>query len=180
MRATNVEGPSGPSAPSNAVTPLAPPPDFTVSGTISLDGVSSSTAFALIGPIVTLSPQDGGSSTVVAAASDGSFAILNVLEGSYTITASAEGFLSAERQSVVVSGSNVIFPGVSLPGGEVTDDSTVSIRDISAVAASFGSTLSDRLDGKGRPVDVNGDGAVDIKDISSAASNFGVIGPTAW
>jgi hypothetical protein len=180
VRATNAEGPSGPSAPSNAVTPFAPPSDFTIPGTLSLDGVSSSTAFALIGPIVTLYPQGGGSSTVVAAASDGSFATLNVLERSYTITASSEGFLAAERQSVVVSGSNVIMPGVSLRGGEVTGDSTVSIRDISAIAASFGSSPSNRLDGEGRPVDVNGDGAVDIKDISTAASNFGASGPTVW
>jgi hypothetical protein len=72
----------------------------------------------------------------------------------------------------------VILPGVLLLGGEVTGDSTVFIRDISAIAASFGSTPPDRLDGQGHPVDVNGDGAVDIKDMSSAASNFGKIGPT--
>ena len=57
-------------------------------------------------------------------------------------------------------------------------DSTVSIRDISAITASFGSTPPNRLGGQAHPVDINGDGAVDVKDMSSAASNFGKIGPT--
>jgi hypothetical protein len=97
-----------------------------------------------------------------------------------SITASADGFLPTERQRLIVDGSDVILPEVELRAGEVTGDSTVSIRDISAIAASFGTTPSYRLDGQGRPVDVNGDGGVNIQDISAAASNFGVSVPTPW
>ena len=63
---------------------------------------------------------------------------------------------------------------------QVDEDDVVSIRDISAAAASFGLSVSDRIDGFGRFVDINGDGDVDILDISAIASNFGAVSPLAW
>ena len=40
--------------------------------------------------------------------------------------------------------------------------------------------MSDRTDGLGRFVDINGDGDVDILDIFAIASNIGAVSPLAW
>jgi len=155
-------------------------PGVPITGAIMLQGVSSSTAFAIIGPTVTLIPVGGGTSTTVAVASDGSFSIASVQDGTYTITASAVGFLSAQRQNLIVAGSSIVMPGIELRGGEVTGDGVVSILDISAIAASFGTFPPNRVDGFGRPVDLNADGVVDILNSSIAASNFGTAEPLSW
>jgi hypothetical protein len=151
----------------------------TGAGTISLQGVISTSTFAAIGVTVTLAPDIGGTSTVVIVSADGSFSV-DVEVGSYTITAYAPGFLTAERPNLVVIGSGVVLPSVELRGGDANEDGVVSIRDISIIAVSFGATPETRVDGSGRIVDINGDGVVDIMDISNAASNFGAVEPTSW
>jgi len=98
----------------------------------------------------------------------------------YRITASGEGFLTSEITTLTPDGPTVTVPDVTLRAGLVNLDSVVSIRDISAVAASFGQSVTNRTDGQGRFVDMNDDGNVDIQDISAVASNFGSASPRPW
>ena len=136
-------------------------------------------AFTSIGP--TVSVDLGGTSTSVVVNADGTFDLPGLVSGTYTVTAQAPGFLPAQRASVSIAGGSVSVPTFELRSGLVDGDGVVSIRDVSAVAASFGSSgLTDRLDGQGRVVDLNGDGNVDALDVSAVASNFGVVSPQAW
>ena len=152
-----------------------------VSGHISLQGVvSSSTAFTLIGPTVTLIPDAGGTSTTVVVASDGSFDFSILSGGSYDLVATPPGFISALRQGLVLVGPSIELSPVELRAGLVDGDDVVSIRDISASAASFGQVIVDRIDAQGRVVDMNANGIVDILDISAIASNFGSFAPILW
>ncbi len=84
--------------------------------------------------------------------------------------------MPVELENLLIDGQTTFFPPVELRAGLVDGDGVVSIRDISAVAASFDQDISGRVDGQGRIVDMNGDGRVDILDISVVASNFGQSG----
>ena len=110
----------------------------------------------------------------------GGFTIEDVQAGTYDVTASAPGFLVVLLQDLAVSGSSVVLIHAELRAGLVNGDTIVSIRDLSAVAASFGQVVADRTDGLGRIVDLNGDGVVNINDISAVASNFGASSPLPW
>jgi hypothetical protein len=109
---------------------------------------------------------------VIVVASDGSFAINDVEAGVHTIEANASGFLLAQYQNFTVPTSSIVVQTLQLRGGDANGDGVVSIRDISTIAASFGATPGDRLDGSGR--------VVDILDISNAVSNLGAVAPLRW
>jgi hypothetical protein len=150
-----------------------------VTGSISLQGVTDQGVLSTIGP--TVSVDLGSTSTSVAINADGSFDLSGLVSGTYTVTVQAPGFLPARRDSVSITSGSVSVPTFELRSGLVDGDGVVSIRDISAVAASFGATgLTDRMDGQGRIVDLNGDGDVDVLDISAVGSNFGVVSPQSW
>ena len=150
-----------------------------VTGSISLQGVTDQGVFTSIGP--TVSVDLGGTSTSVAVNADGTFDLPGLVNGSYTVTVQAPGFLSAQIASVSIANASLSAPSFELRAGLVDGDGVVSIRDVSAVAALFGASgLMDRLDGQGRVVDLNGDGKVDILDVSAVASNFGVVSPHTW
>jgi hypothetical protein len=125
---------------------------------------------------VTLNP--GGATGTVNA--DGSFQISNVAAGTYTLTASAPGYVSRQRANVVVGSSAVTLPSTQLRCGLVNSDNFVNINDITATVASFGKTLANRVDAQGRFVDQNGDGFVNINDITCVVSGFGKTSPEPW
>ena len=154
-------------------------PGIAITGHISLQGVTGTSNFDSISPSITA--DSGGSPITVQPNSNGFFNFPGLSDGTYSVTASADGFLSSVHPSVVVSGGTVELPDTRLRSGLVDSDGVISIRDISAIAASFGQSVSaDRLDGSGRIVDLDADGVVSILDVSAAASNFGAISPVSW
>ena len=111
---------------------------------------------------------------------DGSFEFTGLMPWSYEISAAAVGFMSVGKAEFPVGGSPVTLFATELRAGMANRDDVVNIRDISAIAASFGAVVVGRVDGFGNIVDLNADGIVDIRDISAAASNFGSTSPLAW
>jgi hypothetical protein len=111
---------------------------------------------------------------------DGSFQFSNVAPGTFTLVASAAGYVSRERANVVVTGSLVTVPTVQLRCGLVNNDLFVNINDITATVASFGTSPANRVDAQGRFVDQNGDGSVNINDITCVVSGFGATSPESW
>ncbi len=171
----------------NAGADTSPVQTFTVivgaaiGGTVSLQGVADgSPASAAIGLTVTLTPNGAGPSTVVAVASDRTFSFTDVAAGSYTITASADGFRSRQRAGAIVSTLGIALPHVTLDAGMVNADTTIDGADLSLVAGNFGSTTFDRTDGLGNCIDLNADGAVSAMDISSVTVNIGLTGIQPW
>jgi hypothetical protein len=63
-----------------------------------------------------------------------------------------------------------------LRGGEVTNDGTISIADLSAIGGAFGTTVVPADTGS----DVNGDGYVNIFDLVLAGGNYGLSAPQSW
>ena len=125
-----------------------------------------------------------GFDTTVSVASDGSFEILDVPDGTYTLTASAPGYLSAELAGVVVAGSEVTaavtVPAAQLKAGDIDNSEFININDITGIVASFGTSVKDCADDLGRFVDLDCGGFVNINDITGAISNFGLASPQPW
>lgn len=154
-----------------------------ITGTVALQGVSTgSSSFSTVGPIVTLAPDGGGSVTIVAVAADGTFSFFGVATGTYTITAFANGFQSAERAGPgqAVDTTDITMPATQLRSGLVNGNTVVDGADLSLVIEQFGSITADRTDGLGNWVDLNADGAVSGFDISPVVANLGVFGSKAW
>ena len=86
---------------------------------------------------MTLDP--GG--VVAKVALDGSFEFISIALGTFTLTASAPGYLSAVRSDVEVTAGNLVtFPLVQLLAGLVNNDAVVNINGITAVVSNFGKT----------------------------------------
>ena len=105
-------------------------------------------------------------------ASDGTFTITNAPVDTYTIAVTANGYQAAENAALGVDAADIIMPSIELRGGLVDGDGIVDASDVSLVVTSFGLTPSDRTDGGGNYVDINGDSAVSGIDISIALSNI--------
>jgi hypothetical protein len=150
----------------------------TISGTVTLQGRTATFPTGVGHSIARVALNPGA--VTVSVNADGSFAIHNVPAGTYTLTASASGYVSRERPNVVVTGSPVMAPTVQLRCGLVNNDIDVNINDITATVASFGTSPANRVDAQGRFVDQNGDGFVNINDITCVVSGFGVTSPLPW
>jgi len=152
-----------------------------VTGFVTLQGVTSSSSLAAIGPIVVAESLDSPASSSVSVNSNGSFEVTGLTIGKrFQIAASASGFLMSEIAEITLSASSTSLARVELRAGLVNADNVVSIQDISAAAASFGQIVSDRTDDSGHIVDMNGDDMVNVLDISTIASNFGAVSPQVW
>jgi len=153
----------------------------TVSGVVSLQSVSSTSVLSSIGPIIVAESQNTGATTTAVVSPDGTFEFTDLPTGEIWLFAVlAPGFLVHEIPGILLSSSTMVLSSVTVRAGDVNHDFVVSIRDISAAAASFGQIVADRTDGFGRFVDVNGDAIVNIIDISAIASNFGSASPLSW
>ena len=155
------------------------PQNGTISGSVTLQGRTSSFPVGVGHGIVSVTLDPGGTSASTGV--DGSFALPTIPPGTFTLTASAAGYLSAQRAGVLLQeGATLVIPGVQLRAGLVNGDNVDNINDITATVASFGKTVVNRQDAQGRVVDINGDGVVNINDITAVVSNFGKTSPQSW
>jgi hypothetical protein len=161
-----------------ATTTLQITSGTTVTGTITLQGRTAIFPTGVGHSIARVMLSPGG--VIVNVNADGSFEIPGVAAGTYTLTASAAGYVSRERSNVVVGSSAVTLPSVQLRCGLVDSNEFVNIHDITATVASFGKTLANRVDAQGRFVDQNGDTFVNINDITCVVSGFGKTSPEPW
>ena len=164
-------------------------PVFNITGTITLQGTSGTTASSTaemvlaIGPTITLISNTGGvgvATSTVLVASDGTFTLVDAPVDTYTITVAASGYQIAEDASLSVTVADVVMATINLKGGLVNGDTIVDGADVSLVISNFGTITGDRTDGSGNWVDINGDTAVSAIDISITISNLALTGTQAW
>lgn len=153
--------------------------EVNLSGRVMLQGRSATFPSGVGHGIATVTRNPGN--TTVSVAADGTFQFVEIpIGGTFTLTASAPGYVSRERRNVVVGLIDVAVPPTGLRAGLVNSDAVVNVDDISATVAAFGSSLNNRVDAQGRFVDINGDGFVNINDISAVVSSFGLSSPMPW
>jgi CSLREA domain-containing protein len=149
-----------------------------VSGTVTLQGRTGTFPPGVGHSIATVTMSPGN--VIANVAMDGTFQFANVSAGTVTFTASAPGYLSAQRVDVQVGSSAVVLPAVQLLMGKVNGDDAVDILDLSAVVQALGGSPQNRMDSQGNIVDQNGDGAVDVLDLSGVVSSLGRTSPQPW
>jgi hypothetical protein len=108
--------------------------------------------------------------------SAGRFTLDQLKAGSYTVTASAAGYLSNSTTVTVTSGQVVALPATTLKGGSVNGDNVIDIGDATLVAANFGLSVPP-ADSR---ADINGDGTVNVQDLAILGSNYGLTGNQGW
>jgi hypothetical protein len=115
--------------------------------------------------------------TSVTAANNGSFS-LTAPAGTYSITASAAGFLTASRGSVTVTaGGTTTMTTIALAGGDIntagTSANKIDADDVLTIGINYNKTTP-------TIADLNNDGIINVLDLQIMAPNYGKTGPTTW
>lgn len=123
---------------------------------------------------VTVSLYDGSSVLVtsVTANPDGTFS-LTAPAGTYTVIATADGFLSAQGSAVLSGGNTTTKPDITLLAGDIDGDNVIDQFDAMTIGISYGSLVPPGAD-------LNSDGVINIFDLELLAKNYRKTGPVPW
>jgi hypothetical protein len=161
---TPVESPT-PTFTSTPIEPSATPtalPDGTVTGKVIASKPITVSLYNAADELV----------TSVAANPDGTFS-LTVPGGSYTIIATASGFLSAEGSANISGGGNATKPDITLLGGDIDGNNVIDQFDALTIGMSYNGTTPSAAD-------LNNDGVINVLDLELLAANYRETGPTVW
>jgi hypothetical protein len=166
---TPVESPTSTPVESPTSTPVESP---TATATSQLDGTLTGKVIA--GKAVTVGLYDAQDSLVtsVTANVDGTFS-LTAPAGTYTVRATASGFLSAEGPATLTGGSTTTMPDVTLLAGDIDGNNVIDQFDAMTIGMNYnGSTPT--------AADLNDDGVINVLDLELLAQNYRETGPIAW
>lgn len=110
--------------------------------------------------------------TSVAANNDGTFS-LTAPAGTYTVIATASGFLSAQGSATITGGNTNTKPTVTLPAGDIDGNNVIDQFDAMTIGMNYNATTP-------TAADLNNDGVINVLDLELLAANYRAIGPIAW
>lgn len=145
-----------------APTPTAIPASVSVTGQVLADKLVTILLYSLDNSIVATGTANP----------DGSFNI-TVPEGTYTIMASAEGFLSAQGSVTAVNGSVISMPSVSLIAGDIDNNGVINQLDVLTIRMNYDTVIP-------AAADLNNDGVINVLDLGILAENYGKSGALLW
>ena len=151
------------STPAESPTPTATAlPDGTLTGQV------------LASKQVTVGLYDGLNLLVtsVTANVDGTFS-LTAPAGTYTVRATADGFLSAEGSASLTGGSTTTMPTISLLAGDIDNNNVIDQFDAMTIGMNYNATTP-------AAADLNNDNVINVLDLEALASNYRETGPTVW
>ena len=93
--------------------------------------------------------------------------------GTYTVLASAEGFLSAQGPATLTSGATTTMPQISLSAGDINNNGVIDQFDAMTIAMSYNTTTPS-------VADLNCDSNINVLDLELLASNYRKVGPVVW
>ncbi len=166
--ATPIESPT-PTFTSTSVE--SPTPTFT-STPIPTDGTLTGQALAGKPVTVSLLNADHSVAASVTANTDGTFS-LTALAGTYTVRATAAGFLSAEASVILTAGETSTKPVVSLLAGDIDNNNVIDQFDAMTIGMSYNTAIP-------AAADLNNDGVINVLDLELLARNYRKTGPIAW
>jgi hypothetical protein len=175
---TPVESPT----PTLTFTPAASPtPSFTPLPTFTSTPVASPTPLpngTLTGQVIASKPVTvslyAGNTLVtsVTANPDGTFS-LSAPAGTYTVAATASGFLSAQGSAVLNAGSTTTKPNVTLLAGDIDNNNVIDQFDALTIGINYNSASP-------AAADLNNDGVINVLDLELLAQNYRETGPIVW
>ncbi len=108
----------------------------------------------------------------VTANPDGSFS-LTAPAGTYTITASASGFLMAEGSATITGGSTSTKPTLTLLAGDIDGNDVIDQFDALTIGMGYNTATP-------AAADLNNDGVINVLDLEQLAGNYRKSAPQAW
>lgn len=115
---------------------------------------------------------DNSLAASLVANADGTF-ILTAPAGSYTITAIADGFLSAQGSITLTNGNTITMPNVALLAGDINNDGVIDQFDAITMGMSYNTSIPSAAD-------LNNDGTINVLDLQLLALNYRKSGAIAW
>jgi len=116
-------------------------------------------------------PDDSLAGTV-AANPDGTFS-MTAAAGSYTVEATASGYLSAEGPATITAGNTTTMPTISLLAGDIDGNGVIDQLDALTIGMNYNAAAPDAAD-------LNADGTINVLDLELLAANYRQTGPTVW
>ncbi len=110
--------------------------------------------------------------TSVTANPDGTFS-LTAPGGTYTIAATASGFLSAEGSASIPAGGTAAKPNITLPAGDIDGNNVIDQFDALTIGMNYNGTTP-------AAADLNNDGVINVLDLELLAANYRKTGPVVW
>lgn len=125
------------------------------------------------GKPVTVGLYDGTNTlvTTVNANVDGTFSITAPV-GSYTLRATASGFLSAQGPVTIGAGS-ISMPTITLLAGDIDGNNSIDQFDALTIGMSYNTNTP-------AAADLNNDGTINVLDLELLAKNYRKTGPLPW
>ena len=121
---------------------------------------------------VNLYNPDSSLAATVVANPDGTFS-LTAPAGSYTVEATASGFLSAQGAATITAGETSTKPTINLLAGDIDGNDVVDQYDALTIGMSYNTATPDAAD-------LNADSVINVLDLELLAANYHATGPTAW
>ncbi|HND48219.1 MAG TPA: hypothetical protein PLL95_06630, partial [Anaerolineales bacterium] len=145
--------------------------DVSVTPTPTTGGV---TGQVIASKPVTIRLYDAQNTLVISqvANPDGTFS-LQVPAGTYTIIASADGFLNAQGFLTITNGGIVTKPTINLPAGDIDGNSVIDQFDALTIGMNYSGSLP-------AAADLNNDGVINVLDLELLAANYRLSGALAW
>jgi murein DD-endopeptidase MepM/ murein hydrolase activator NlpD len=154
-----------PSTPAGSLTP-------TTTATPAFEGAVNGQVLA--GKPVTVSLYDGSDTLVasVTANPDGTFS-LNASAGTYTIRATASGFLRAQGPVTITAGNGTTKATITLLAGDIDGNDVIDQFDAMTIGMNYNAATPSAAD-------LNNDGVINVLDLELLAGNYREMGPLAW
>jgi len=121
---------------------------------------------------VTLNDPNNSVAGSVIANVDGTFSI-PISSGSYTVSASALGYLDAQGTVNIASGTTATFQPISLLAGDIDGNNVIDQFDALTIGINYNGIAPDAAD-------LNSDGVINIIDMEIMAPNYRQTGPFTW
>jgi len=139
---------------------------------VVLDGTLTGQVLASKPVTINLYNLDSTLAATVPANVDGTFS-LTAPAGSYTVEATASGFLVALGSAAITAGETTTKPTISLLAGDIDGNGVVDQYDAMTIGMSYNTATPDAAD-------LNADGTINVLDLELLAANYRATGPQTW
>ncbi|MCQ3937310.1 MAG: hypothetical protein DPW18_09710 [Chloroflexi bacterium] len=136
------------------------------------EGTLTGTVLATKTVTVTLYNPDSTVADTTTADANGNFS-LSAPAGSYTVIASAPGFLNAQGTPTLTAGGTTTMQTVSLPAGDIDGNDVIDQFDALTIGMNYNLAEPDAAD-------LNDDGTINVLDLELLAANYRLSGALAW
>jgi hypothetical protein len=108
----------------------------------------------------------------VNASPDGTFRF-DLAPGTYTIVATANGFLRIQGSITLAGGEARSMPEIALLAGDIDDNNVIDQFDAMTIGFNYGAVQPPGAD-------LNNDGTINVLDLELLAKNYRKTGPIVW